>query len=273
MSTGTTNSAELEVLSERVISLQQDARRLIDALGQVKRTRFWLFLTLVVFACVTCFAFYRLVARFQEKEQMDVLLRMAQERLVERNDVIMKDVQALVDHSAPVVSKAFYEQSKKDLPAFLKAGQSERDKLVEDLQVKLTERLKKHHQELLTRHEKLLREEFPAVKDEKLHVAMMANLQLVVDDLVKKYYIEELQSEMKSLYGTWDEFPAAPAAEKGDLPLEDQLVANLLELLKIKLAETASSESGTLPPAAVPAPAPAAVPAAAPPAAPATTPK
>ena len=201
---------------------------------------------------------------------MDLLLSKAQQRLTERNDLIMKDVQALVDHSAPVVSKAFYEQAKNDLPAFLKAGQAERDKLVENLQERLTERLKKHHQTLLARHEKLLHEEFPAVKDEKLHVAMMANLQVVVDELVKKYYIEELQSEMKTLYATWDEFPAASPADKGDLPLEDQLVANLLELLKIKLAETGSTDPHGVPPVAPPAakpadaPAAAAVPAAAP---------
>ena len=96
------------------------------------------------------------------------------------------------------------------------------------------------------------------------------NLQVVVDELVKKYYIEELQSEMKTLYATWDEFPAASPADKGDLPLEDQLVANLLELLKIKLAETGSTDPHGVPPVAPPAakpadaPAAAAVPAAAP---------
>ena len=250
MSTGTTNPTEIEVLAERANSLHQNTQQLMGALSQVRRTRFILLLALVVFAAVTCFAFYRLVAKFQEKEQLDLLLSKAQQRLTERNDLIMKDVQALVDHSAPVVSKAFYEQAKNDLPAFLQAGQSERDKLVENLQERLTERLKRHHQNLLARHEKLLREEFPAVKDEKLHVAMMANLQIVVDELVKKYYIEELQSEMKSLYATWDEFPAADPADKGDLPLEDQLVANLLELLKIKLAETGSTDPNAVPPVA-----------------------
>ena len=150
----------------------------------------------------------------------------------------MKEVQGLVDHSTPVVTKAFYDRAKDDLPAFLQASQAERDKLVEELQEKLSERLKKHHEQLLARHQKLLREEFPAVEDEKLHEAMMANLQVAVDGLVQKYYIEELRQEMLTLYGLWDEFPPVPPGEHGDLPLGDQLIGNLLELAKIRLAET-----------------------------------
>src|SRR5437879_5747735 len=83
---------------------------------------------------------------------------------------------------------------------------------------------------LLARKQKLLRGGFPAAEDEKLHAAMMANLQVVVDGMVRKYYIEELKSEMLALYGLWDEFPPAPPIEKGDLPLEDQLIGNLQEL-------------------------------------------
>ena len=252
MSADATNPSEIEPFPQRVAALHSDTRQLVDALAQVRRTRQVLLLALVAFVCITCFAFYRLATRFQQKEHLDLLVRKAQERFAANTDTYMKDVQRLVDHSAPVVSKAFLDQTKKDLPAFLQAGQAQRDKLIDDLQVKLTERLKAHHEQLLARHQKVLREEFPAVEDEKLHAAMMANLQVAVDGLVRKYYIEELRTEMLALYGLWDEFPPAPPAENGDLPLEDQLVANLLELLKIKLAETPSStlaatSSGALP--------------------------
>jgi hypothetical protein len=254
LSTDATNASVSEVLPKRVASVHSDARQLMEALAQVRRTRQVLLLALVVFVCITCFAFYRLATRFQQKEQLDLLVRKAQERFAANTDQYMRDVQGLVDHSAPVVSKAFYDQAKKDLPAFLQASQAERDKLVEDLQQKLSKRITQHHEQLLSRHQKLLREEFPAVEDEKLHEAMMANLQVAVDAMVQKYYIEELKNEMLVLYGSWDEFPPVPPAGKDDLPLGDQLIGNLLELMKIKLAETSSpalaaTPSGTAPPA------------------------
>jgi hypothetical protein len=169
---------------------------------------------------------------------MDVLLQKAQERLAERNPFIMSEVQKLVDHSAPIVSQAFCEQTKKDLPAFLQAAGAERDTFVEELQKRLNERLTVHHQKLLARYMNVLREEFPAVRDEKLHEAMMANLQTTVDALVRKYYVEELRTELLALYGQWDDFPVAPPVADGEPPLEDQLLANLLDLLKLKLAQS-----------------------------------
>ena len=262
---GSMNVNDIDAQSRAVTSVNEKTRQLVNAIGRLKWTRFLLLLAIALFICATCYVFYRLFAQLQEKEHLDKLMQTAQARLVERNDVLMKDVQALVDHSTPVVTKAFNEQFNKDLPGFLGAVQSERDLLVEGLRGELTERLQKHHEQLLTRHEKLLREEFPEIQDEQLHVAMMANLNVTIDALVKKYYIEELESEMKSLYENWDDFPVAPPAEKGDLPLEDQLVANLLELLKAKLAEggpgTSDSAPSLTPSATLPGTPPVAVPA------------
>lgn len=257
MSTGPTHPHELELLSQRVIALQREAQKLVDTLHTVKRTRLVLILALVLFAGGTCFSFYRLVVRFQEKEQTDLLLKLAQDRLTDRNDFIMNHVQGLVDHSAPVLSNAFYEQSKKDLPGFLQATGKERDQLVNNLETKLTERLKTHHEKLLTRFEKLLKEEFPAVQDEKLHEAMMANLQIAVDQLVKKYYINEFESEVNTFYAKWDDFPAVSGPDKDDAPLADQLIGNLLELVKVKLAQPSPTLASATPSApAVPAAAP-----------------
>jgi hypothetical protein len=247
MSPDAANPNEAEALSKRVVSLQRDAEQLVHALAQSQRTRRLILVAMAVFVCVTCYAFYGLATRFQRKEQMDLLLRKAQDRLEKRSDFLMKEVQALVDHSAPVVSEAFYDQAKKDLPGYLQAVQAERDKFTENLQVRLEKRLKAHHQKLLERHAKLLKEEFPAVEDEQLHAAMMANIQVAVDKLVRKYYIEELKQEMLAMYGTWDEFPAADPPSTGDLPIEDQLIGTLLELLKLKIAESPTPIASAVP--------------------------
>jgi hypothetical protein len=266
MSAGATNTSQAEVLPKRVSAVHSDARQLVDALTQVKRTRQVLLLALVAFVCVSCYAFYQLFDRFRQKDQLDKLASKAQERFEKNRDNYMREVQGLVEHAQPVITNAFVDQAKKDLPAFVQATQSERDKLVEDLQEKLNARLKAHHEQLLAKHQKILREEFPAVEDEKLHAAMMANLQVAVDSLVKKYYVEELKSELLALYGLWDEFPAVPAPTTGEPPLADQLYVSLLELLKFRLTETSPAIAAATPSGAPPVAQPVAAPSGAAPA-------
>jgi hypothetical protein len=231
-------ATETEVLAKRIVSLERDAQQLAQALAQSQRTRGILILALAVFVGVSCYAYYGLATRFLRKDQMDLLVRKAQDRMEQRSDFMMKEVQALVDHSAPVVSQAFYDQAKKDLPAYLQAIQSERDTFTENLQARLEERLQAHHQKLLERHLRLLKEEFPAVEDERLHAAMTANLQVAVNKLARKYYTNELKVEMLSMYGIWDEFPAAAPSAEGDVATEDQLIGALLELLRLKIAQS-----------------------------------
>lgn len=238
MSAVATKPSDAETLSPQIASLERDAVALTAALASSRRTRLLLLLAVVAFVGITCIAFYRLFSQFIGDEQRAKLQALAEKELHDRQDYLMKEVQTLVNSSTPIVSAAFAEQAKKDLPGFMRAAGAERDALVQNLQAKLEERLHAHHEKLLARHEKMLHEEFPAVKDDKLHAAMMANLMVAVDKLVRKYYIDEMSSEMQGMYKSWDEFPIAPPRAEGDDPLEDQLVANLMELLKTKLSET-----------------------------------
>ncbi|MSR59555.1 MAG: hypothetical protein EXS05_18250 [Planctomycetaceae bacterium] len=247
MSSGVSPSTESNSFGARFAAIERESQALVGALSGSQRTRQLVFLALVAIVCITCYAFYKLATRFQQKEQMDALVAKAQERLEDNSDYLMREVQTLVDVSAPVLSEAFYEQAKHDLPGFLQAMQSERNQFVESLQAKLEVKLNAHYEMLLDRHQRLLAEEFPAVTDAKLHEAMMANLRVAVDKLVRKYYIEKMRDELLAMYATWDEFPPAPPAAEGEPRLEDQLVAELLELLKLKLAETPTPVVSTTP--------------------------
>ena len=57
-----------------------------------------------------------------------------------------------------------------------------------------------------------------------------------IDKLVKKYYVDEMESQYRQLYSTWDAFPAAETPKPDELPLEDQLKGVLLDMLRYKLA-------------------------------------
>lgn len=227
-----------QVSPSRVQQLEREARRVVDVLAQAQRTRQLLFLVLIAFVCVTCYAYYRLATRYQQKEQLDLLLTKAQDQLEKRSDFLATQAQSLVDETAPVVSAAFLEQTKRDLPGFLKAVDGERDKLLENLVSRLEQRLAEHQHRIIERHHALLEQEFPDVKDTHLHEAMLKSLETAFDKLVNRYYIDTMRNEILQIYADWDQFPMVDAVQSGDPRLEDELQGALLELLKMKLTET-----------------------------------
>ncbi len=231
----------------RIEQIEREARALIDAISQGQRARQLLFLLLIAFVAVTCFAYYKLATRFQQKEHLDALITKAQERLEKRSDFLLQETQKLVDHTAPVLSAAFYSQAKNDLPRFLQGMQGERDQLVENLIVSVEQKLTAHQKKVLERHQKVLEEEFPAVKVTDQQAAMIANLDLAFDKLVRKYYIERMRDEVLSMFNTWDEFPTAAPPAPDDPPTSDQFIGTLLEIVKLRMAESPDTVDGSQP--------------------------
>jgi cell division protein FtsB len=236
-----------QVSPSRVEQLEREARRVVDALTQAQRTRQLLFLVLIAFVCVTCYAYYRLATRYEQKEQLDLLLTKAQDQLERRSDFLSQQAQSLVDETAPVVSAAFLEQAKRDVPGFLQAVDAERDKLLENLVSRLEQRLAEHQHRIIERHHALLEQEFPDVKDSHLHDAMLKNLEMAFDKLVNRYYIDTMRNEILQIYADWDQFPMVDAVQPGDTRLEDEFQGALLELLKMKLAETPANDESEAP--------------------------
>ncbi|MGQ0635817.1 MAG: hypothetical protein ACT4QC_14495 [Planctomycetaceae bacterium] len=229
---------EPSALSERVVAVERDARAVVDALAGARRLRWLILLVLAAFVVAVCYAFYSLATRFQKQEALDELVKVAQGRLEARSDFFSGQARDLANNVGPELKSIFLEQVQHDTPAYLSAVHAQREKLAENLQSEIETRLQAHHRKLLDQHRQLLKEEFPSVDDERLHDAMVANLSVAVDRLVKKYYIEDLKSELTALYGAWDDFPIAAPTSGDDLPLEEQLYADLIELLKLKLVES-----------------------------------
>jgi hypothetical protein len=236
MSTGPALSPDQ--VTARVGAIESESRAVVAALGRARTYRLLLLVLVFAFAAISVNAFYQLFTGFMAKEQLDALVKKAEDRLTKRSDLLTKQVEQLVNHSAPKISAAFGEQAKQDLPQFLRAAGVERDALVENLQVQLESRMQAHYKKLLERQQKIIDEEYPDVQDPKLREAMMANILVAVDRATKKYFIDELKTELEGMYAMWDQFPVAEPPGKDDVPLEDQLVGNMIELLKIKLSQT-----------------------------------
>jgi hypothetical protein len=148
-------------------------------------------------------------------------------------------MQQFVDHSSPVVSKAFYDQAVKDVPDFVNDLSKERDIFATNLETQLSVKLDAHFARVQMQADKAIAEAFPDLSDEERKKRMVANIEIATQHLAKKYYLHEIEERLHGpdgIYANLDKFPAAPAPAKGDLPLEDQLTAKLLDMLSHRLA-------------------------------------
>jgi multidrug efflux pump subunit AcrB len=215
----------------------REAEGLSAALRRARAFRLLLFLGLLGLVAAIVWSFYRLGSDLMSEANQRAILETAQRRLGERSDDYMKQVQTLVNNTSPTLTQAFYDQAKKDLPKYMESFGNERDKLLIDLEKALTERLETRVSAIVEQHKAILLEEFPEIKDREVQERVMANMKEAVEKLAKKYFVEEMHSEVLALYDAWDRFPAVDqrTLEPGSPALADQLIAELLELLRQRL--------------------------------------
>ncbi len=235
MSDGVT-TPDSAAIEQTVDAIQKKLQELDASLKATRTTRLVIvggFLLLIV---VTGGLFYSLGRRVQDKSYQQELLAAARTRIESNSDQYMKQVHQFVDDATPVVTKAFYEQSKKDMPLYLDAISQERGHLLDNLESRLNEQVSSKYETLLKQIENNLLKDFPEASDPVVHDRMIANVRLALNRLVKRYYADEFKQELAEMYEVWDTFPVAAAPDKNDAPLEDQLVGSLLDLMVMKAA-------------------------------------
>jgi hypothetical protein len=237
------NHASLSIadLNRQLKALTEELAAVTAANARARRVRQIFLLLALSVSLVIVVAFYNLATRLVEPDHLDRLASAAEKRLQARSDDYLRQVQILVDHTSPALSEAFGEQVKKDLPKYLKIAERERDELAKELEPKLSKMVEQRYERALKSHEAILRKEFPAVDNDVTHARMSRNLLLAIDKNVQKHYGRELETQFKTLYATWDNFPATPPPRPGEPPLEEQLTGNLLRLLTIKLTNREAS--------------------------------
>ena len=238
---GSSGASEMEQLASRLDELQRRSDALTAALERSRRTRRLIMVAFLAFVLIAGWRFYALANTLRSKEYQD-RLTVALRKSVEANqDTFSKEAQRLVDGITPVVSTAFTEQSKKDLPLFMQVIDKERQTLMDGLPKRMSEHVEKHHHEMLRRHEKLIQTEFPTVQNAEVRDRMMGNACIALDRLVKKYYVDEFQKEFQKMSSSWNDFPPADMPAAGDPPLEEQLMGELMDLVAVKMAHHRSA--------------------------------
>ena len=229
---------ESDQLTARLNELQRHTEGLTAALAQAKSTRRLIMLAFLAFVIVAGWRFYALGNMIRSADYQNKLLEEVQKSVASNQDSFSREATKLVDDATPVVTSAFSRQTEKDMPRFMQIIDTERAVLLEGLGPRMEEKIEHHHHELLRRHEKLFQEEFPSIKDPDVRDRMMGNISLALDRLVKKYYFEEFQKELKAMDQTWEDFPAADKPTDDEPPLDSQLVGELMDLLAIKFSRS-----------------------------------
>lgn len=224
-----------------VEALMRECEALTSALGQARNVRRFLLLALLLLAVGVSFMFYHLYHSVTEKENLDKLLATVQKRLASRSDTYMRQVQMFVDSTTPVITDAFYKQSTKDLPLLLQGVDRERADFITSMQERLAKTMSEHYDAMLAKHEAILIREIPETSDEQIRKKLVANLHVVFERLVKKYYADELKAKLVELYDAWDHFPAADKPTPGEPALEQQFIGVLLEAVSHRLAESSQA--------------------------------
>jgi multidrug efflux pump subunit AcrB len=228
--------SEENVRTPEVDAVLREATALTAALRSARLVRRLLLLVLVLFVAGLCYFIYQEFNHFASEQYRNELMATAQKRLEANQEKYMKEVEGLYQRNYPIITEAFYAQAKQDMPRFLQDIEKERDTLAQRLQEQLEQRLNKKYETVVAQHQKTIDQELPGTQDEVMKQRITKNLTLAVQKVSKKYYVEELHSQIQTLYQTWDAFPPAKDPGKGELPIEDQLLSALLDVLQDKLA-------------------------------------
>jgi hypothetical protein len=217
-----------------VDAVLRESESLTAALRRGRAVRLFLILLTLALVAGIGWWFYNWIQQLRSEENLNKIQALAQERLTQNSDKYYGEVQKLVDANYPVISQAFADQVKKDLPSYLQAIDKERGQFTESMQKKLETTLNDRLMAAIDKHEALIQAELPATKDPAKRERIERNMREAMQRMLKKYYVDELRDEMLGIYEMWDRFPAAEPVGPNDPRLEDQLIGNLLEYLSYR---------------------------------------
>ncbi len=222
---------------ERIESLETQVRELENALNGARRIRLVFMCAVLALMALIIYLFLGMFRKVTSESFKMAVAQQAQERFEKNQERYMNDVKSLVDNASPIVTEAFYAQSKADMPQYASAFEKERAIFITEVQTKLDAQLRKKYADLLTGYETRLVKEFPELQDEEFRKKVMRSLDKAIGELASKYYAKEMGGVIAHINESWDQFPQAELPKTGEPQLGDQLVGTLLELMSKRLAQ------------------------------------
>lgn len=213
--------------------LDKEFAALRSAMARSRNIRILILFGAIALVVLIGYMFYSLVNEVISENYRQNLLQIAQERIEQNKDQYMSEVKKLVEHSAPILKDAFYEQTKKDMPRYTAAFARERDAFAENVTATLRTSAQEHYGRALDKYKQKMIQDIPELGSPELKEKAMQAVGVAFDRMVEKYYVKTMADGLEEIYGLWDSFPRADASQD---PPEDVLIGLLLELVSKKMA-------------------------------------
>jgi hypothetical protein len=229
---------------DSVSELVADSERLKAEIARGRWTRWAMIAALFLLVGVTVSRFINLGRQVGSEQNVARMTEIARQRWEQRAPEYRRDIQGVLERTAPVLTSAMTAQFHKDMPKLVQAANAERDALADGFAQGLEDRVRDRYRQMVLDQADVFREEFPEIEDERLHQLMLENMTVAVDRLVDRYYVTNIERTLEELLANWDEFPAADPPQEGDEPVQDQLLGELTELVTLRLS---NSDQASLP--------------------------
>jgi hypothetical protein len=239
----TSQPGESSVTTGEIDALQREIHALQAALRRARLLRAGVLVAAIAVVLVVSWATLTRLRDFASERNMQALSHAASLRLDKNRDFYMRHLETLTNKVGPVISEAFLEQAKKDMPLYLKSVEAQKQPLLDNLEREFSTALDRRYGSIRPELEAILLQEYPQLKNQKLRDDLLANVDQAMQRMRKKYYVQDLHNEVNGLFSTWDQFPPAEAVGPSGVSLEDQFVAALLELLTYKLTHAQRTAS------------------------------
>jgi len=225
--------ARLEALGKEIAALEGRTDALIAILRSGARVRQVLFFFAVIVLALFIGWLYFTGRRI--KQDPKPIANAALDSVLANQQELEREARTLFNDAWPVLRKALEDQFQKDMPKFTDELNKQWQLMQASLSEKLDDFIQKQYEEAIKKHQQVLLDKFPEIKDEKTKADMIAHLQMAMEPMVKKYYGKRLMNELDEISRTIQRFPRSTA--KGDIDtLADQLYDKLWELFMTKVS-------------------------------------
>ena len=228
-----TQDEQIEILNKKLSELENESRRILNALRWATKVRMILFAGLLVFVIGAVFKFNGLYNQIKNQRIVEVQ-RIIQEQPETFAEPLTKQLAQLMEEQGPYVMEVFREQAEKDSDAYMDAFDIEREQLIANVEEKLKVKLAASYEELLSEQEKLLVRQYPVLEDPEKLKLVRGNVEDIYASIGDRYYLDFLQEQIEILADRLESFPIAES-DQGNMPVSEQILAEMLELVRLML--------------------------------------
>lgn len=222
-------------LITRIHAVESEVTAVRKALAASRNTRLLILLLLILFVVGMTWLFLGLAERVRSEKFQEALLTQAQQHLEDNSQQYANEMQKLVDSATPVLTKAVRDQFERDARKYSAAVAEQREIMVRQLRPEMGKLVENRYNTMLNGLEGVLADEFPEAKDPVIQERLQRSLRKAVSNMVKHYYLDELEEQVDQLVTVWDSFPAAEAPSPDEAPAANQLIGYMLEILSRRL--------------------------------------